>query len=150
MPQSFACVYLHIVFSTKHRLPQIDKEFAPQLYSYMGGILRRHQCSLIRAGGMPGHVHLLVSLCRVEAIKGILQAVKGSSSLWVHQNFRERQAFAWQAGYGAFGVSYSQRESVIHYIDHQEEHHATQSFQDEFRALLRLHDLEWDERYVWD
>jgi putative transposase len=39
---------------------------------------------------------------------------------------------------------------VREYIETQEEHHRTRSFQDEFRGLLRLHEVEWDERYVWD
>ena len=36
------------------------------------------------------------------------------------------------------------------YIAGQEEHHRKLSFQDEVRALLRRHEIEWDERYVWD
>jgi len=32
----------------------------------------------------------------------------------------------------------------------QEERHKQVTFQEEFRALLRKHGLEWDERYMWD
>jgi hypothetical protein len=32
----------------------------------------------------------------------------------------------------------------------QEEHLRKSSFQDELRALLRRHGLEWDEKYIWD
>jgi REP-associated tyrosine transposase len=32
----------------------------------------------------------------------------------------------------------------------QPKHHEKLSFQDELRALLRKHDMEWEERYVWD
>jgi putative transposase len=47
-------------------------------------------------------------------------------------------------------VSRSHRELLTRYIEAQAEHHATLSFPDEFREFLRRHDLEWDERYVWD
>ena len=58
--------------------------------------------------------------------------------------------FYWQAGYGAFSVSQSAVETVKEYIANQESHHAKRSFQDEFRALLKRHEIEFDERYVWD
>jgi len=58
--------------------------------------------------------------------------------------------FAWQAGYGIFSVSASNLEAVRDYVSRQDEHHLKSIFQDEFRALLRKHGMEWDERYVWD
>ena len=62
----------------------------------------------------------------------------------------EFASFEWQSGYGAFSVSHSNLEVVKHYIATQEEHHRRMSFQDELRTLLRKHEMEWDERYVWD
>jgi hypothetical protein len=57
---------------------------------------------------------------------------------------------SWQAGYGALSVGWSQLEDLVRYIDHQEEHHRTRSFQEEYRNLLQKYHLEFDERYVWD
>ena len=39
---------------------------------------------------------------------------------------------------------------VLEYIAGQEEHHRRMTFQDELRALLRKHEIQFDERYVWD
>jgi len=39
---------------------------------------------------------------------------------------------------------------VKKYIGDQEQHHQKTGFQDELRALLQKHNLEWDERYLWD
>src|SRR5215510_13856544 len=36
------------------------------------------------------------------------------------------------------------------YIAHQEEHHRKITYQDELRLLLTRHEIEFDERYVWD
>ena len=58
--------------------------------------------------------------------------------------------FAWQRGYGAFSVGPGDQESLLNYIDNQEEHHRTRTFQDEFRAFLAKYKIEYDERYVWD
>jgi len=47
-------------------------------------------------------------------------------------------------------VSQSNLERVKQYITNQEEHHRQMNFQDELRALLRKHEIEWDEKYVWE
>ena len=39
---------------------------------------------------------------------------------------------------------------MIAYIDGQEEHHRTKTFQDEYRNFLRQYGIEFDEQYVWD
>jgi putative transposase len=150
MPQSFAAVHLHIVFSTKHREPLIAPDIAPRLYEYIAGIARGNGCRLTTAGGIPDHVHLLVSLGREISIAELVKVLKAGSSRWVHDTFGDLSGFAWQIGYGAFSVSPSQLDNVIAYIENQEARHAKMTFQDEFRELLRRHGLEWDERYVWD
>ncbi len=58
--------------------------------------------------------------------------------------------FHWQNGYAAFSVSRSNVVEVQRYIENQEEHHRRMTFQDELRALLGRHGIEFDERYVWD
>ncbi len=150
MPQSLAAAYLHIVFSTKHREPTIDPKWADRLYSYLGGIAKGNKQSLLIAGGMSDHVHLLVSIGREDTIADTVKALKSGSSRWLHDSGTAGRSFAWQAGYGAFTVSQSQIEVVTNYIRNQAEHHRNRSFQQEYRFLLRNHGIEFDERYVWD
>ena len=150
MPQSLAAAYCHIVFSTKQREHLISEDIAEQLYPYFGGILRERRCVLLIAGGMPDHVHLLVSLSREITIADTLRDLKTNSSRWIHESFPSRRTFAWQTGYAAFSVSASQLPTVKRYIAQQREHHEKQSFQDEYRQLLDKHGIEYDERYVWD
>jgi REP element-mobilizing transposase RayT len=136
MPQSFAAVYLHVVFSTKNRDPWLTPELAPRDHEYVGEVVRGCGCRLLIAGGMPDHIHLLVSLGREVTISGLVREVKSASSRWVHDTFADRRGFAWQAGYGAFSVSPSRLETVTRHITNQEEHHRDRTFQDEFRAML--------------
>ncbi len=77
-----------------------------------------------------------------------MQELKADSSLWVHKQGWSAE-FAWQQGYGAFTVSSSQIERVRQYIVNQEEHHQGRTFEDEFKALLTAHGVEFDERYLW-
>jgi len=112
--------------------------------------MRRNKCSLIAAGGTADHVHLLMSLSREMAVAEIVRLIKSNSSNWIHDSFSARREFAWQGGYGAFAVSFSQIESVKHYLAHQEEHHRKKTFQEEFIEFLQRHEIEYDLRYLWD
>src|SRR5262245_31164294 len=104
MPQSFACIINHIIFSTKNRLPLIHPELQPRLYEYIGGILRNEKCCLLAAGGMPDHVHLLVSESKELSRYETVRLIKSNSSKWVHETIPMSRDFAWQAGYAAFSV----------------------------------------------
>ena len=150
MPQSFAALYCHFIFSTKHREPLISRELQPRLFAYIGGGLRNEGSVLLAAGGMPDHVHLLASLSRQTSVAEVVRLVKANSSGWVHQTFPEMQGFAWQNGYGAFSVSASALPAVKRYLAGQEEHHRTRTFQQEFVAFLKKHEIEHDERYLWE
>ena len=150
MPQSFASLDVHIVFSTKNRAPQIAPELAPRLYQYIGGILRDKGSRLLTAGGMADPVHLLVSLGKETSIAEAVRFFKSNSSKWIHQTFPERRDFGWQTGYGAFSVSHSNIEAVTRYIHDQAAHHRERSFKEEFVELLKRHGIEFDPRCVWE
>jgi len=150
VPQSFACMHCHIVFSTKNRQPLIMADTAPRLYEYIGGILRNTGSRLIAAGGMPDHVHLMVSLGKLASLADSVRDVKSNCSRWIHETFAGLRGFAWQSGYGGFAVSYSNLDEVQRYIANQQEHHRTHTFKEEFLAFLKRHNMEYDERYIWD
>ena len=150
MPQSFGCMNCHIIFSTKNREPLILPDFAPRVYQYIGGTARNTGNTLMAAGGMPDHVHLLVSLGKQSCIADVVRDLKSNSSRWIHETFADLRGFAWQTGYGAFAVSYSNLDQIRQYIANQQEHHRVHTFKEEFMAFLKRHNLEYDERYVWD
>jgi putative transposase len=148
MPQSLAKVYLHLVFSTKNRQPMLNEDIRGDLHKYLGGILRDISCQAIEINSEPDHVHILYLQSRTEAIGDVVANVKRGSSVWLKT--KGVGDFHWQAGYGIFSVSQSAVEDVRVYIRNQREHHRRMSFQDELRALLRRHEIEFDEKYLWD
>jgi len=150
MPQSLAKLLVHIIFSTKLRQPLIHPEVAPDLNAYLGGILSDLGCRPIVINSVVDHTHILCCLSRNHAVAKVVEDVKKGSSKWLKTKGPAMRDFYWQAGYGAFSVSESNAEAVRQYIAKQEEHHRKVTFQDEFRAFLRRHGVEYDERYVWD
>ncbi len=150
MPQSLVRILGHLVFSTKKRLPLIDAEIRPALHAYMAGILEREGCREILIGGTEDHVHVLLVLAKGVAPSKIVEVLKKRSSSWVKQQSPRYRDFYWQVGYALFSVSPSKLPDVARYIAHQEKHHRRASFQEELRALLKKHDVDFDERYLWD
>jgi REP element-mobilizing transposase RayT len=150
VPQSYTRLHYHLVFSTKHRVPVITPDIRPRLWEYLGGTVRGLGGIPLQIGGTDDHVHVLATLRQQPALADILRDLKAASSGWVHDTFPQARDFWWQAGAGAFTVSHSAIGAVKAYIANQEEHHRTRSFQDEFRALLVRHGIEFDEKYLWD
>jgi putative transposase len=148
VPQSLARVFVHLVFSTKNREPFLVAEARQRSFAYLGGALNAIGCAVVSVGGVADHVHLLFVLGRVISLSKAVEEVKKESSKWAKIHICS--GFFWQNGYGAFSVSPSNVEQVKAYVENQEEHHRTMTFQEEFRELLRRHEIAWDERYVWD
>ena len=87
--------------------------------------------------------------CR-ERFPRLVEQIKKAASKWIKALDARYRGFFWQPGYGAFSVSPSQLDNVLQYIEEQQEHHRTRTFQEEYRELLRKHGVDFDERYVWD
>ncbi len=143
-------ILLHVVFSTKYRKPVLADQWRDDLFAYIGGTVKDHKASLLKAGGIEDHVHLLLRIHPEFAISKTLQLLKANSSRWINENRKTPKPFQWQRGYGAFSVSQSMSESVKQYLERQREHHARQSFQDEYLEMLRKHEIEFDLRYVFE
>ncbi len=151
MPQSLSAVYIHLVFSTKAHRPFLrDPATREALHAYIGGISKTLDCPPIVVGGMEDHVHLLARLGRTITQAEWVKELKRVSNLWLKDQSGAHGDFQWQGGYADFSVSQSNLQRVKNYIANQEEHHRKRNFQDELRSLLRKHNVEWDERYVWD
>jgi len=140
----------HLVFSTKNRRPLIQPELQTEVAAYIGGILSQWKSPPIEIACLPDHAHVLFCLSKNFALAKLVEEIKKGSSKWLKSKSPDLRDFYWQAGYGAFSVSQSNVESVRAYILRQEEHHRKTTFQEEFRAFLARHHVEFDEQYVWD
>ncbi len=150
MPQSLARVLVHLVFSTKNRVPVLAPEIRAELHPYLSAVLNNDGCASLRVGGVEDHVHLFFALSRTRTISQVAENVKTSSSKWLKTRGAALAEFHWQNGYGIFSVSQSHANEVVDYVLRQEEHHKAMTFQQELRKLLERYEVEYDERYVWD
>ena len=137
MAQTLVSLMVHVIFSTKNREPFITLEIEPELFAYIGGILRNHESRLIDAGGASDHVHLLIS------------DVKKDSSSWIKTKGSQFRNFIWQDGYGGFSVGKSNLDDLRRYFARQKEHHRKKTFQEELIQFLDAYGIEYDERHLW-
>jgi putative transposase len=133
MAHKYPNVLIHCVFSTKGRRELIAEDLRPKLWKYLTGIGTNHRIPLLACGGTANHVHMLIVLPSDVPLAKAIQVLKANSSRWIGEHGID---FAWQEGYGAFSVSASNKAVVVHYIEHQAEHHAKHTFEDEYLSLL--------------
>ena len=146
MAHSFSRNHIHLIFSTKDRRNTITKEWQPRFWAYLAGICANHEMIALAVGGTENHVHVLLHLPPKLALAKGVALLKANSSKWMGEQGKD---FSWREGYGAFSVSSSNLDQVTRYIQNQEAHHRKSSFENEFRALLRRHGLEYDPKYIF-
>jgi putative transposase len=120
------------------------------MHAYLATICRELEGERVHVGGVADHVHIVTTLPRTLSQAELVEQIKKTSSKWMKALSGQYRGFSWQRGYGAFSVSPSQLRAVVQYVEAQQEHHRTRTFQEEYRELLRKHGLDFDERYVWD
>ena len=149
MPHTFTQLTYHAVFSTKGRVNLVTTELRPRLFPYIAAIVNNGMGQMRTLGGTANHLHILFDLHQSVAVADAIRETKSVSSGWVHDTFPQSAGFGWQEGYGAFSVSASAIPRVTSYIQKQEEHHRTRTFEEEFVAFLDRHGIEYDPRYLW-
>ena len=141
---TYCSLPVHIVFATKDRQPLIDPEWRDDLFHYLGGTARKLGATTFGVGGTVDHVHMLIGLKTTHTVADLMREIKKSSSNWA---VAKRADFAWQTGYGAFGIRATEIPSVLNYIGQQEEHHRRISAADELRMLLAEFEVAYNEEY---
>ncbi len=149
MANTFTQLYIHFVFAPKYRAALLQPNWDERLRMYITGITQKNGHKMFAINNMPDHLHLLVGLNPAQSISDLMRVVKGESSEWVnHEKLTDRK-FYWQEGYGAFSYSKSQIDTVVKYITNQQEHHKQTTFLDEYKKLLQLFEVEFDERNIF-
>ena len=150
MAGTYSQLLYHIIFSTKQRMPLISESWESELHRYLGGIAKGEGGVPNEINGVSDHVHLLIKLKPTLAVSDFLRKLKTNSSKWINETHALNHKFHWQDGFAAFSVSTSRSEIVAKYIRNQKTHHQKKTFKDEFLTLLKKHNVDYDDRYIWD
>jgi len=150
MPNTYSQIYIQVVFAVRGRENLISGKWKDELYKYICGIVKGNNEKVYAINGMPDHIHILLSIKPDTALSDLMRDIKASSSKWINTKKFVKGKFQWQEGFGAFSYSQSQLDSVIGYINNQEEHHSRKSFREEYLDLLKKFEIAYDEKYVFE
>jgi putative transposase len=150
MANTFTQIYIHVVFSVKHRVSLIQQDWREELHKYITGIIQNKDHKVLAINTMPDHIHILIGMRPDASLSELVRDLKANSSKWINEKKFLKIKFLWQEGYGAFSYSHSQLDEVIHYIKEQQEHHKKRTFKEEYISFLKKYYVPYDPKYVFD
>ena len=150
MGHTYSNNLFHIIFSTKDRRQLLADENRDEVHRYITGIIRNMGCTLLRINSVCDHAHLVCKIKPSIAVSDFINKVKTNSSRWIKERFESLFSFQWQNGFSCFSVSESAVEQVIRYVQNQQEHHKTVSFEEELKAFLDKHGIDYYPEHFLD
>ena len=144
---SYTNLVYHIVVRTYRSIPAIHEEHERELYAYIMGFVNNHKGKLYRIGGMPDHIHMLLSIPPDVAVSEFVRKMKFATGGWLKKSHLFPLFEGWGEGYAAFTYSKDQIPVVKQYIMNQKEHHKVQTFAQEYRQFILENGGAIDEKY---
>lgn len=133
----FIRIWVHLVFAVKNRQPLLSDSIRAKLIAHIISYAKSKEIFIDSINGYAEHIHCLLSMGSEQTISKIANLLKGESSHWINSVKITKTKFEWADEYFAASVSQSQINIVRNYINHQEEHHRTKSFNEEYNAFMK-------------
>jgi REP-associated tyrosine transposase len=137
----------HIVTRTKDNRPTLNQNHSDQLYAYIAGMAKNKNNFIYKINGIENHIHILTDIHPSLASAIFVKDIKAYSSLWMKKSGLFPYFEGWAEGYASFTCSYRDLDLIKEYITSQQEHHKKESFEDEFRRLIREAGIEIDDQF---
>ena len=125
-------LYVHIVWTTRHREPLIDGRVARFLVAFLPSVARQERASILELGMVNDHVHLLVLFNPTTSLPRLVQRLKGGSAVLANREGHARRGHPlhWAKGYNVETVSPKSVCRVRDYIQNQPGHHPERAIAD--------------------
>jgi len=149
MANTYTQIHIQLVFAVQNRASLIKDSWKDEMYKYMTGIIQNKDHKMLQINSMPDHIHILIGLRPTQALDELVKVVKQESTNWINDQKFTPKKFNWQEGYGAFSYTKSDVPRVIKYIQNQENHHREIKFLDEYVEMLKVHEIDYDEKYLF-
>jgi putative transposase len=149
MANTYYQIYIQTIFAVKYRRERIESEWEENLHSVIGNLINESGGKSILINGVADHVHCFFHAKPSISISDIMKSVKAKSSKWINDNDLLSERFEWQKGFGCFSYGQSQKNGVYQYVKNQKEHHKKMTFREEYIKLLKMFEVEYDEKYIF-
>ncbi|AYB29314.1 transposase [Chryseolinea soli] len=146
---SYRRVIYHIVFATINRQPTISEQHCQELYRYIGGVIAKRNSIPYEINGVGDHIHILSDLNPSISLANFVKEIKIASNAWMKESGKFPLFDGWQEGYSAFTYSLREKSTLVRYVLNQKVHHNTESLEEEYKRLLKEHQIRYDDRYLF-
>ena len=136
-------IWIHAVWGTKNRYPFLTKEIRSKVISHILQNAKTKDIYIKNLNGYTDHLHCLFALNADTSISKTLQLIKGEAAFWINKGKLTQAKFEWATEYYACSVSESQLSYVMNYINHQEEHHKSATFTEEYESFIMESKLQY-------
>jgi len=149
MANTYSQIYIQIVFAVQNRQALINPTWEDELFKYISGIIKNKGQKPLAINGSSDHIHIFIGMKPDCCLSDLVREIKKASNSLINEKKFTPYKFNWQEGFGAFSYSHSQISTVIHYIENQKEHHNKRSFKDEYLAILKSFEIEFENEYLF-
>jgi putative transposase len=115
-------LYYHVVWGTKNRLGLIQPAWEQDLYDYIWRRAVTLDCIPRAIGGMPDHIHVVISVPPQLSIAALIVQLKGTSLHYINAEYTDG-LFHWQSEYAVVSLSEDSLPVSIDYVNEQKKHH---------------------------
>ena len=121
-------IFLHLVWTTRERMPLIDREIASYLAEALPIVARQERAAVMELGIVSTHLHLLIRLHPTATVSQLVQRMKGGTSAGAIRNSPpSARRLRWARGYNVESVSLRAVEVVSAYVRNQSRHHPNEA-----------------------
>ncbi len=113
--------HIHLVYVTKGRIRYFNRNRILKLREFFMTQAPSLGIELIEADGLENHIHCLIYVDKSVDLPKIVQSMKGASARWFNQMNFFPGHFKWSVGYYAARVECWNLQTVIRYIQNQDE-----------------------------
>jgi len=138
---SYARIWLHCVWGTKNRIPNITSQNKKEIIAHIRENAKNKDIYIDFINGHKEHIHCIISLNADQTLTKVIQLIKGESSYWINKQLLVQGKFEWADEYFAVSVSESQLDKVREYIKNQEEHHRKKTWEEEYEEFIRKYNF---------
>ena len=132
MRRSRTELYVHCVWTTRRREPQVTPSLERRVYQCIQSQAQKLGCTVLALNGMPDHVHLLVRMPSTVSMEQLMHQVQGFTARVINQECGLSEVLHWQEGSAAFSLSRSHVAQATAYIKNQKQHHADNDIWDQW------------------
>ena len=150
MANTYSQIYIQIVFGVRGKGNSLPVKHKEELHSYVAALCGNRKAKLYCMNTLHDQTPILVSIKPSVSLSDLVKEIKVQTSIMMKENKWVLPSFTWQDGFGAFSYGQSQLQDVIKYIEDQEEHHRQRTFQEEYIALLKKFEIDFDVKYAFD